>query len=208
MKFALVSSRQCGPDVRRFVSLYLMRGRCVVLACYIYTQIYIYTHGGRNRNMVSDALSQLGSSGEQAVCHLSDEQYSFRRPVPPRGPRGNRISMTIGILQPRPTGHKFYSLHLSLSKCWYGSQFPSCFCVLLMLLLLVKISFIAVKANKIISPNYTSTLIQKSKSRGPCLKPMLITILTPLFPLYFYQKDERAKPGNLLTNDGLFPSPQ
>jgi hypothetical protein len=30
--------------------------------------------------MVSDALSLLGSSGKQAVGHLSDKQYSFRRP--------------------------------------------------------------------------------------------------------------------------------
>jgi hypothetical protein len=48
----------------------------------------------------------------------------------------------------------------------------------------------------------------KSKFRGPCLKPLLLTIPTRPLSLFSYQKDERAKPGNLLTKDALSPSPQ
>jgi hypothetical protein len=43
-------------------------------------------------------------------------------------------------------------------------------------------------------------LLRKSKFRGTCLKPLLLTILTRSLSLY-YQNDERAKAGNLLTND-------
>jgi hypothetical protein len=63
---------------------------------------------------------------------------------------------------------------------------------------LSKLSSIAVKATTIIFPNYTSTLIQKSKPRSPCLKPLLITILASSLSPYYSQKDERVKPGNLL----------
>jgi hypothetical protein len=48
----------------------------------------------------------------------------------------------------------------------------------------------------------------KSKTTGPCFKPMLLTIPTRSLSLYSYQKDERAKPGNFPTRDAVFPSPQ
>jgi hypothetical protein len=80
-------------------------------------------------------------------------------------------------------------------------KFQRCYCVLLVQP--SNLSSLAVKAIKIIFPNYTCTQIQKSKFCGPCLKPLLITILMCSVPLHSHQKDERAKPGNLLTNDAL-----
>jgi hypothetical protein len=48
-----------------------------------------------------------------------------------------------------------------------------------------------------------------SESRSDKQKvPLLLTILTRSLSLYSYQKDERAKPGNLLTIDALSPSIQ
>jgi hypothetical protein len=43
--------------------------------------------------------------------------------------------------------------------------------------------------------------------RGPCLKPLLRNNLTSSHSVYSYQRDERAKPGNLLTKrSSLLPS--
>jgi hypothetical protein len=50
--------------------------------------------------------------------------------------------------------------------------------------------------------------ILKSKLRGPLFQATVLIFLTPSLSLYSYQKDERAKPGNLLTIDALSPSPQ
>jgi hypothetical protein len=59
----------------------------------------------------------------------------------------------------------------------------------------------AVKATKL-----SLNIIYKSKSRGPCLKPLLITVLTTSRSHFPYQKDERAKPGNLLRKSPLSPT--
>jgi hypothetical protein len=40
------------------------------------------------------------------------------------------------------------------------------------------------------------------------LKSLLLTILTSSLSLYSYQMYEREKPGNLLKNDALLPSPR
>jgi hypothetical protein len=48
-------------------------------------------------------------------------------------------------------------------------------------------------------------LIQKIKSRGPCLKPLHLTIPVSSLLLYCYQKGEQEKPGNLLTNSNFLP---
>jgi hypothetical protein len=66
------------------------------------------------------------------------------------------------------------------------------------------LSSLAGKATKII---FKIILILNSKFRGPCLKPLLQTILTRSLSLYSYQKDERAKPGNLLTKLFSFSLP-
>jgi hypothetical protein len=47
--------------------------------------------------------------------------------------------------------------------------------------------------------------MQKIKSRGPSLMPIILTILTSSLS---YQKDERAKPGNLLTKWRSFSLPE
>jgi hypothetical protein len=60
---------------------------------------------------------------------------------------------------------------------------------------------------KLFFPNYASTLILKSKFRGSCPKPLLLTILTGSISLYSYQKDERAKPGKLVTKRCSFSLP-
>lgn len=65
---------------------------------------------------------------------------------------------------------------------------------------LTKLSPFAVKAFKIIFPNCTLRhLCRKSESYGPCLKQLLRTILTSSFPYCPCQKDEWAKPWNLVT---------
>jgi hypothetical protein len=54
---------------------------------------------------------------------------------------------------------------------------------------------------------FMSSLIQKSKLRGPCLKPILLTILTSSLPYRLYQKNERTKPRNLVTKLCSFSLP-
>jgi hypothetical protein len=54
-------------------------------------------------------------------------------------------------------------------------------------------------------PNYSvHHSFGNSKSRGPCLKPLLLTVITASFLHCPHQKDERAKPGNLLTKRSAF----
>jgi hypothetical protein len=65
---------------------------------------------------------------------------------------------------------------------------------------------LSTKSSTLVSmpPNYfsklvNSFLIQKTeKSRGPCLKPLLLTILTPLLSDCLYKKGGREKPKKLL----------
>jgi hypothetical protein len=78
------------------------------------------------------------------------------------------------------TGHLdtgFLGFPLSLSKCWDGSQVPSCYCGLLMQpsrLKLIEIKLICCQNHQIICPNCAlNHRLRKSKSRGPCLKPLL-----------------------------------
>jgi hypothetical protein len=72
----------------------------------------------------------------------------------------------------------------------------------------IKIISIAVKAKKkkIIFPNYTSSLTQKLRFRSPCLKPLLVTILSSSMPLLSEgQAGEAWEPSN---KDAPSPSPQ
>jgi hypothetical protein len=90
---------------------------------------------------------------------------------------------------------------------------PCCLCSpLIFWFSLLSVSYqrkrrLVLRTLKIIFSNYKSTLILNSKFRGTYLKPLILTILTRSLSLYCYQKDERAKPGNLLTNNALSPFP-
>jgi hypothetical protein len=64
----------------------------------------------------------------------------------------------------------------------------------------IKIKHLCCKAHRVIFPNYEiHRCFVKPKSRGPCLKPLLLIILISSLSHCPYQKDERAKPGNLPT---------
>jgi hypothetical protein len=72
----------------------------------------------------------------------------------------------------------------------------------------IKITPLCCQTHQIIFQNYTfQHLFRKFTSRGPCLKPPLLTILTSSLLYCHYQRDERAKPGNLLTKLCSFSLP-
>jgi hypothetical protein len=56
--------------------------------------------------------------------------------------------------------------------------------------------------------NYTPTLIQKSKFRDHCHKPLLITIAKFSLSHSSYEKEERVEPGKLLTKRCFFSHTQ
>lgn len=72
-----------------------------------------------------------------------------------------------------------------------------------------KLNPIAFKVTKIIFPNNTiQQKFIKSKCHCPCLKPLFLTILTPLLSQCCYLKDKREKSGNLLKRTLIPPSPK
>jgi hypothetical protein len=114
------------------------------------------------------------------------------------------------------TGHLdtgFLGFPLCLSKCWYGSQVPSYYWMILMQpsrLKLIKIYPLTVEATKLLNlPNYNFDIHQyaNQNSTVSVIKLSLLTTLTSSLLLYTYQKDERALPGSLLTIRCSFSPP-
>lgn len=62
-----------------------------------------------------------------------------------------------------------------------------------------KLNTTIIKATKLSLQDVHFITIQKIKIRVPCLKTLLLTILTSPLSHYSYQNAEQAKPGNLLT---------
>jgi hypothetical protein len=105
----------------------------------------------------------------------------------------------------------FIGFPLSSSKCWDGSQIPSCYCMLLMQPSLSKVIKITpcCRATKLVNFQIISTLSNESWNKillSLSLKLSPSTILTSWLPFYHYQKDERALPGYLLTRCSFSPS--
>jgi hypothetical protein len=107
----------------------------------------------------------------------------------------------------RPSRHRFSWFPLSLSKCWDGSQIPSCYCMLLMQPSLSKFIKIAPcsRATKLVNFQIISTLSNESWNKIlPSLSQAFTTHHTNIFTPILSLSEGRAGIAWVPSNKMLF----